>query len=267
MNDIIFKNVCFYRETKCILEDVSLNIPNGKITTIIGSSGSGKTTLLKLISGLIKPDSGEIKVSDYSINKNSKEKHLEKMRKTMGFLFQSDALFTHLNVYDNIAFPLRMNTNLDEKIIRNIVLLKLQSVKLLHTSKMMPSQMSGGMSRRIALARATVMDPKIMLYDEPFTGQDPHSLKKLIKLICTLNNTLGITSIIVSHNIEESMCISDHIIMLNEKKIIASDSPKNLENTNNKIIKDFLQGKSLNTENKSTDVDNIAFEKEILRDL
>lgn len=182
----------------------------------------------------------------------------------MGFLFQSGALFTHLSVYDNIAFPLRKNTNLNESLIRNIVLLKLQAVRLAHTIDMMPSELSGGMARRVALARSIAMDPDIMMYDEPFTGQDPASFNKLLELISTLNESLGMTSLIVSHDIQESLNISDHIIIVGNKKVIASDTPENIKNSKDKQIQDFLAGRPLENNSKNS-VDKNFFYKEILR--
>lgn len=199
-------------EIVTVFMTILLLILTNKIITILGPSGAGKTTILQLIAGLIKPASGKIYIDDATIEKNTKETQLEKLRRGMGFLFQSGALFTHLSVYDNITFPLRKNTNLDEKLIRNIVLLKLQAVRLAHIINMMPSELSGGMARRIALARSIAMDPNIMMYDEPFTGQDPASFNKLLELISTLNESLNMTSLIVSHDIQESLSISDHII-------------------------------------------------------
>ncbi len=166
MSNIEFRNVSFYRDERCIYDDISFLIPSNKITTILGPSGAGKTTILQLIAGLIKPDSGDIYIDNSIISKSTREKQLAKLRKKMGFLFQSGALFTHLSVYDNIAFPLRKNTNLSEELIHNIVLLKLQAVRLAHTVDMMPSELSGGMARRVALARSIAMDPDIMMYDE-----------------------------------------------------------------------------------------------------
>lgn len=266
MSDINFSNLSFYRGDRCIYDDITFTIPSNKITTILGPSGAGKTTILQLIAGLIKPDIGSININTAIIKKNTKKKELEKLRRKMGFLFQSGALFTHLNVYDNIAFPLRKNTNLDEKLIRNIVLLKLQAVGLAHTIDMMPSELSGGMARRVALSRSIAMDPDIMMYDEPFTGQDPASFNKLLELIATLNESLNMTSIIVSHDIQESLSISDHIIIVGNKKIIASDTPKNIRNSSDKRIINFLAGKPLDSHDEDqNNLNKTFFEKEILR--
>lgn len=265
MSDIHFNNVSFYRGTRCIYDNITFAIPSNKITTILGPSGAGKTTILQLIAGLIKPNSGDIHIGKQTINHSTREKELAQLRKKMGFLFQSGALFTHLSVYDNIAFPLRKNTNLTEKIIRNIVLLKLQAVKLAYAIDMMPSELSGGMARRVALARSIAMDPDIMMYDEPFTGQDPASFNKLLELISTLNEVLNMTSIIVSHDIQESLSISDHIIIVGNKKIIASDSSDNIKNSSDRNIKKFLAGEPLDDSSITNDnSDESFFEKEIL---
>ncbi|WP_150466761.1 ABC transporter ATP-binding protein [Francisella sp. SYW-9] len=266
MSDISFNNVSFYRDDRCIYNDITFTIPSNKITTILGPSGAGKTTILQLIAGLIKPDIGSIDINTAIIKRNTREKELEKLRRRMGFLFQSGALFTHLNVYENIAFPLRKNTKLNEKLIRNIVLLKLQAVRLVHTIDMMPSELSGGMARRVALARSIAMDPDIMMYDEPFTGQDPASFNKLLELIATLNKSLNMTSIIVSHDIQESLKISDHVIIVGDKKVIASDSPENIKNSSDKRIINFLSGKPLDDHDEDqNNLDKTFFEKEILR--
>jgi len=259
-NDIKIRNLSFCRDKKCIYDDVNCDIPANKITAILGRSGEGKTTLLELISGLLKPKSGRISILDEEIDAYSKENYLSRIRSKMGFLFQSGALFTQMNVFDNIAFPLRQNTNLDESIIRNIVLMKLEAVGLVRCYNMMPSELSGGMSRRIALARSIALDPSIMLYDEPFTGQDPISFNALLKLIRTLNKSLNMTSLIVSHDIEESLSIADHVIIINNKKVALSDSVDNIKNIQNDFIQSFLSG----TEEKHVeDLDNKIFTKEI----
>jgi phospholipid/cholesterol/gamma-HCH transport system ATP-binding protein len=266
MSDISFENVSFYRDYRCIYDDITFAIPSNKITTILGPSGAGKTTILQLIAGLIKPDLGKIHIHKTQITKNTKEKELEKLRRKMGFLFQSGALFTHLSVYENIAFPLRKNTTLNEALIRNIVLLKLQAVRLAHTIDMMPSELSGGMARRVALARSIAMDPNIMMYDEPFTGQDPASFNKLLELIRTLNDSLDMTSIIVSHDIQESLSISDHIVIVANKKVIASDTPENIKASKSLAVKKFLSGEPLEDQNTSDkNNDKCFFTREILR--
>ena len=264
MSDITFEHISFYRDTRCIYDDISFTIPHGKITTILGPSGAGKTTILQLISGLIKPYSGSINFDIACIDKKTKERDLEELRRNMGFLFQSGALLTHLNVYENIAFPLRKNTKLNENLIKTIVLMKLQAVGLAHTIEMMPSELSGGMARRVALARSIALDPNIIMYDEPFTGQDPTSFNKLLELIIILNSSLNMTSIIVSHDIEESLNISDHIIIVANTKILASDTPENIRNSKNQSVQNFLKGKSLNSNTENAN-DNF-FISEVLKD-
>lgn len=262
MSDINFEHISFYRGTRCIYDDITFTIPDGKITSILGPSGAGKTTVLQLIAGLIKPSSGSINFDTTSIGRKTKEKDLEELRRNMGFLFQSGALFTHLNVYENIAFPLRKNTKLTENLIKTIVLMKLQAVDLAHTIKMMPSELSGGMARRVALARSIALDPSIMMYDEPFTGQDPTSFNKLLELIITLNNSLNMTSIIVSHDIEESLNISDHIVIVADTKILANDTPENIRNSDNQTVQNFLKGKPLSTDTQN---DKSFFINEVLK--
>ena len=239
---IEIENLSFYRGTNCIYDNIDVQIPKNKITAVLGPSGTGKTTLLHLIGKLIKPDQGSINVLGQNIAKINR-KGLMALRKRMGVLFQSGALFTHLSIFDNVAFTIRENTNLPEPIIENIVLMKLEAVGLRGTAEMFPSELSGGMLRRAALARAIALDPEIMMYDEPFTGQDPISLGVVLKLIKSLNDSLSMTSIIISHDIHDVLSISDHVIVIANKKIIASDTPKNIQNSNSEFLKQFLNGK------------------------
>lgn len=235
------KNLSFYRGDKCIFDNISLAIPKNKITAILGPSGTGKTTLLHLIGRLIKPQSGKISVLDQNLLK-LRRKELMGLRKKMGVLFQSGALFTHIDIFDNVAFPIRENTNLPESIIENIVLMKLEAVGLRGAAKMFPSELSGGMLRRAALARAISLDPQIMMYDEPFTGQDPISLGVVLKLIKSLNDSLSMTSVIISHDIHDVLSIADHVVILANKKIIAADNPENIKNSKSKFVQQFLNG-------------------------
>jgi len=235
-------NLSFSRGNKCIFNDISLAIPKNKITAILGPSGTGKTTLLHLIGRLMKPEKGKITVLNQNILA-LKRKELMKLRKNMGVLFQSGALFTHINIFDNVAFPIRENTNLPESIIENIVLMKLEAVGLRGTAKMFPSELSGGMLRRAALARAISLDPEIIMYDEPFTGQDPISLGVVLKLIKSLNESLSMTSIIISHDIHDVLSIADYVILLANKKIIATGSPDNIKNSKSKFVQQFLNGR------------------------
>ena len=238
---VYFKHVSFYRGQNCIYKEVTCTIPKGKITAILGPSGAGKTTLLHLIGKLIKANNGNIEVLNQNVELLHK-KELLLLRKRMGVLFQSGALFTQLSVFDNIAFPLRQNSNLSEKLIHNIVLMKLQAVGLRGTTEMMPSELSGGMARRVALARAIALDPELMLYDEPFTGQDPISLSVILSLIKKLNDALHMTSIIVSHDIEEVMSIADHVIIIANQKVMIEGPPKDIKNSTDPFVAQFLSG-------------------------
>ncbi len=230
-----------YRDKAPIINNITLKIPRKKVIAIMGGSGSGKTTLLKLISGQIKPLSGSIKVFDEDIV-NQSNKGLLELRKKLGLLFQFGALFTDMNVYDNVAFNLRENTNLPESIIRKVVAMKLNAVGLFGTQNLMPNDLSGGMARRVALARATVLDPELMLYDEPFTGLDPISLNVIARLIKELNEFLNQTSILVTHDINSSFKIADYIYFLGNGKIVAEGSPQEIKNSENEFVKKFILG-------------------------
>ncbi|WP_034855976.1 ABC transporter ATP-binding protein [Ignatzschineria larvae DSM 13226] len=224
-----------------IFNNLSIQIPTGKITAILGPSGSGKTTLLKMLSGQMPPDSGDVELMGQNIGSIS-TKNLYEIRTKMGVLFQSGALFTDMTVYDNIAFALREHTDLNESMIETLVLLKLQSVGLRALKDSYPSQLSGGQARRVALARAIALDPALLLYDEPFTGQDPISMGVLIRLIKNLNDALKITSVVISHDVEEVLSISDNVCVLGEKKIIAQGTPDEIRNHPNPWVKQFING-------------------------
>lgn len=238
---VSFDKVAFFRGEKCIYKNLTCSIPKGKITAILGPSGTGKTTLLHLIGRLIKAKSGDIRVLDHKLNSLDKKALLD-LRKKMGGLFQSGALFTQLSVFDNVAFPLRQNSNLSERLIHNLVLMKLQSVGLRGTADMLPSELSGGMARRVALARAIALDPDLMLYDEPFTGQDPISLKVILTLIKALNDALHMTSVIVSHDIDEVMSIADHVIIIANQQVMLEGSPEFIKNSKDPFVSQFLSG-------------------------
>ena len=226
---------------KVVFEDVDIVIPYGKITAIMGPSGTGKTTLLRLIGGQLTPTSGEIIVAGKRIHHLSR-KELYQLRKQMGLLFQTGGLFTHLNVFENVAFPLREHTKLSESMIHTLVLMKLQMVGLRGASDLMPSELSGGMARRVALARAIALDPQLIMYDEPFTGQDPISMGVLVKLIQTLNHALLLTSIIVSHDVQETMSISDYAYVIADKKIVGHGKPDMLRVDPSQQLRQFIQG-------------------------
>ena len=194
---IEIRNLQYYRGPRMIFDRLSISIPQGKVVAIMGPSGSGKTTLLRLLSGQLKPDSGEIVVNGYHIPSLDRATLFE-VRKTMGMLFQSGALFTDLTVFENVAFPLRIHTDLSDDMIRDLVLMKLQSVGLRGATQLMPNELSGGMARRVALARAIALDPAIIMYDEPFTGLDPIAMGVIVQLIRTLNEAFAMTTIVVS---------------------------------------------------------------------
>lgn len=230
-----------YENGNLVFDDVDIVIPRGKVTTIMGPSGTGKTTLLRLIGGQLYPKHGKITVADQNIHQLS-HKALYRLRKRMGMLFQSGGLFTHLDVFENVAFPLREHTPLSEAMIHSLVLMKLQMVGLRGASHLMPSELSGGMARRVALARAIALDPELIMYDEPFTGQDPISMGILIKLIRTLNDALGLTSIIVSHDVQEALSISDYAYVISDKKVIGKGTPDEINHNTYRQLQQFIKG-------------------------
>lgn len=232
----------YSRGPKAIFKGLSADIPRGKITTILGPSGTGKTTLLKLIGGQIKPAKGSIEVDGLSVPKLGR-RELYKLRKRMGMLFQSGALLTDLSVFDNVAFPLREHTEMPENLIHKLVLMRLHAVGLRGARDLMPAELSGGMARRAALARALVMDPMMIMYDEPFTGQDPISMGVLLELVSTVNKALGLTSLIVSHDLGEALSISDHVVVISEGIVVESGTPEQLQNSSSEWVQQFLNGR------------------------
>ncbi len=238
-NIVVIRGLRFAYGDRVIFDDVDLDIMRGKVTAIMGPSGTGKTTLLRMIGGQLRPNSGVISVDGNDIRSLSLG-DLYELRKRIGMLFQSGALFTALNVFDNVAFPLREHTRLPESMIRDLVLLKLQAVGLRGARLLMPTQLSGGMSRRVALARAIALDPMMIMYDEPFTGQDPITVGVIMKLIRMLNDSLGLSSIIVSHDVQEVSAISDYIYMLSNGKIIGQGAPGELGASASPWVRQFL---------------------------
>jgi len=231
----------FYRGDRAIFDGVNIDIQRGKITAIMGPSGTGKTTLLRLIGGQLRPDSGTIEVDGQDVHKLS-HAGLYDLRKRMGMLFQSGALLTDISVFDNVAFPLREHTNLPESMIRDLVLMKLQAVGLRNARDLMPAELSGGMARRVALARAVTLDPMMVMYDEPFTGQDPISMGTIVNLIHRLNEAMGLTSIVVSHDVKETTLIADIICLLSAGKVVESGSPEQLKNSSSEFVQQFMKG-------------------------
>lgn len=244
MNDTNFvelRGVCFaYRDRK-IYQSVDINIQRGKVTVIFGPSGSGKTTLLRLIGGQVKAGKGTVHVDGHNVATLSR-KELLKLRARMGMLFQSGALFTDLSVFENVAFPLRVHTELPESMLRDIVLMKLQAVGLRGARDLMPHELSGGMQRRAALARAIAFDPNIIMYDEPFAGQDPISKGVLVRLIRLLNDSLDITSVIVSHDIRVATSIADYMYLVADSEVVAHGTPDQLLADESPRVCQFMQG-------------------------
>jgi phospholipid/cholesterol/gamma-HCH transport system ATP-binding protein len=238
---IKIRDLHFYRGDRAIFDGINIDIEQGDVTAIMGPSGTGKTTLLRLIGGQLKPDKGTIEVDGQNVHKLSYS-GLYELRKRMGMLFQSGALLTDINVFENVAFPLREHTDLPESMIRDLVLMKLQSVGLRCARDLMPSELSGGMARRVALARAVTLDPMMIMYDEPFTGQDPISMGTLVNLIRRMNDAMGLTSIIVSHDVAEASEIADHIYLLSGGKVIDQGSPEQLNHSSSEWVKQFMQG-------------------------
>ena len=236
------RNLKFARGGRMIFDGVDLDIQRGKVTVIMGPSGTGKTTLLRLIGRQIKPLEGSIEVDGEEVT-TLRHAGLYKLRKRMGMLFQNGALLTDLNVFENIAYPIREHTNLSEELIRTLVLMKLQAVGLRGARDLMPAELSGGMARRVALARAIALDPMMIMYDEPFTGQDPISMGVLVRLIRNLNDALGLTSVVVSHDIEEATSIADYIYLLSGGKVVAGGTAEDLANSDSEWAQQFMKGK------------------------
>ena len=240
---IKIRGLQFTRGQRFIFNNVDIDIPRGKITAIMGPSGTGKTTLLRLIGGQLKPQAGIIEVDGQNVPTLSTTE-LYALRKRMGMLFQSGALLTDLNVFENVAFPLREHTQLPFSLIRHLVLMKLHAVGLRGARDLMPSQLSGGMARRVALARALALDPMMIMYDEPFTGQDPISMGVLVRLIRSINDALGLTSVIVSHDVHETAGIADVIYIISDGQIVGHGHPKQLKTSSSAWVRQFINAES-----------------------
>ena len=233
------KRLTFGYSDRVILEDVSLSIPRGKVTALMGASGGGKTTILRLIGGQNRAQSGELLFDGADVTTMNQE-DLYAARRRMGMLFQFGALFADLSVFENVAFPLREHTNLPEALIRDIVLMKLNAVGLRGARDLMPSEISGGMARRIALARAIALDPELVMYDEPFSGLDPISLGTAARLIRSLNDTMGLTSVFVSHELEQTFAIADHVIILANGKVAVEGTPDEVRQTSDPLVYQYV---------------------------
>jgi phospholipid/cholesterol/gamma-HCH transport system ATP-binding protein len=235
------REVDFKYGPRSILSNLTLNIPRGRVTAIMGGSGCGKTTLLNLIGGRLRPTKGQVLVDGLSVPDLDK-KALYELRKRMGMLFQTGALLTDLSVFENVAFPIREHTRLPEALLRHVILMKLQTVGLRGARDLMPSELSGGMARRVALARAIAMEPMMILYDEPFTGLDPISKGVIAKLIRELNDALGITSIVVSHDVAETCLISDYAYLMGDGRIIGQGTPQEVQQSKSEHVRQFMDG-------------------------
>jgi len=233
------RDVRFGYGERVILDGISLTVPRGKVTALMGASGGGKTTVLRLIGGQYRAQSGSLTFEGQEVG-TMNQTELYTMRRRMGMLFQFGALFTDLSVFDNVAFPLREHTDLNESMIRDIVLMKLQAVGLRGARDLMPSEVSGGMARRVALARAMALDPQLVMYDEPFAGLDPISLGTAARLIRQLNDTLGLTSVIVSHDLDETFHIADQVIVLANGKIAAQGTPSEVRSSTDPLVHQFV---------------------------
>ena len=238
---IEIRNVGYAISGRPVFAGLDMDFPRGRVTAVMGPSGTGKTTLLRLITGQALADSGSIVVAGREL-RGIKRADLYLLRRRMGMLFQNGALLTDLSVFENVAFPLREHTDLPERLIRQLVLTKLQAVGLRGAAELMPSELSGGMSRRVALARAIVMDPEILIYDEPFVGLDPISLGVILRLIRHLNDALGITSIVVSHDVQEISTVADAVFLLSGGKVAAKGTPQELRSYPSEIVRQFVGG-------------------------
>ena len=236
---VVLKDIHFGYGERPVLEGVSLQVPRGKVTALMGASGGGKTTVLRLIGGQYTAQSGQLLFDGQNVSALDR-KGLYQARRRMGMLFQFGALFTDMSVFDNVAFPLREHTTLPPAMVRDIVLMKLQAVGLRGARDLFPSEISGGMARRVALARALALDPELMMYDEPFAGLDPISLGTAARLIRQLNDTLALTTIVVSHDLEETFRIADQVIVLANGRIVAQGTPDEVRHSTDPLVHQFV---------------------------
>ena len=236
-------DINFAYDERSILNGISMDIPRGQLIAIMGNSGCGKTTLLRLIGGQLKPTSGKLLVDGQSVPDMNLDE-LYAMRRRMGMLFQFGALFTDISVFDNVAYLMREHTNLSEEMIRDMVLMKLNAVGLRGANELMPAELSGGMARRVALARAIALDPMLMLYDEPFAGLDPISMGVIGQLIRRLNDALGATSLLVTHDVQEALQIVDYVYFVAEGRIVAQGSPDEIKASSDPFVHQFVYGEA-----------------------
>jgi len=240
---VVCRNLSFGYGERVVLDDISLTIPRGKVTALMGASGGGKTTMLRLIGGQVRAQQGELLFDGRDMGQLD-QAGLYAARRRMGMLFQFGALFADLSVFENVAFPLREHTDLPEAMIRDIVLMKLEAVGLRGAHDLMPAEISGGMNRRVALARAIALDPDLIMYDEPFSGLDPISLGTAARLVRQLNDTLGITSLVVSHEIPETFHMADQVIVLANGRIAAQGTPRDVRESSDPLVYQFVNALS-----------------------
>lgn len=237
------RNVTYAYGTSPVLQDIDMAIPRGKVVAIMGISGSGKTTILRLIGGSIKAQRGQVLFDGREVDPGNRAE-LYRLRRRMGMLFQFGALFTDLSVYENVAFQIREHTELPESMVRDLVLMKLHAVGLRAAHAWMPGELSGGMARRVALARASALDPQLMMYDEPFTGLDPIALGVIANLVRKLNTALGSTSIVVTHDVEEALEIVDYVYYLSKGRILAQGTPEEIRANQDPLLRQFVYGEA-----------------------
>lgn len=238
-NLVEIRDLCFAYGERPILSELNMDFPRGKLIAVMGGSGSGKTTILRLIGGQVAPQKGQVTVDGEDVHTLSTVA-LYALRRKMGMLFQHGALFTDLSVFENVAFPLREHARLNEPMLRDLALMKLNAVGLRNAASLKPSEISGGMARRVALARAVALDPELIMYDEPFAGLDPISMGVTAKLIRELNDALGSTTILVSHDVHETFAIADYVYFLSNGKIVASGTPAEMLQSDDPYVKQFV---------------------------
>lgn len=240
-NIVEIDNLSFGYKNRLLHKGINMSFPRGKVVAIMGGSGSGKTTLLRLIGGQIKPSKGEVRVDGEVVHEQDRE-GIYRLRRKMGMLFQLGALFTDLSVFENVAFPMREHTKLPESMIHDLVLMKLNAVGLRGAHRLMPAELSGGMARRVALARAIALDPAIIMYDEPFAGLDPISMSVICNLIRSLNDALGATSIVVTHDVDETFSFADYVYFVADGVVAAEGTPDDLRKSSMPFVHQFVYG-------------------------